>query len=115
MATAVGLDSLATPPPEDASLDPLLRSTAGAADSEQVAAAANGEASGSRVLAAAETRKGKASSSKMADLATITLTSEEGDEFTLDKPAAMRSSVIRSMLDSGFEESETGTVHLQIR
>lgn len=45
----------------------------------------------------------------------VTLYSEEGESFQIEKAAAMKSGTIRSMLEGGFEESETNTVRLQIR
>lgn len=45
----------------------------------------------------------------------VTLISEEGDSFKVSKEAASSSGTIKSMLEGGFEESETKTVNLQIR
>ncbi|CAO1620515.1 unnamed protein product [Sympodiomycopsis kandeliae] len=51
----------------------------------------------------------------MPESETVTLISEEGDSFSIEKAAAVRSGTIKSMLEGGFEESETQTVQLQIR
>ncbi|CAO1619718.1 unnamed protein product [Parajaminaea phylloscopi] len=113
MATTRGLDSLATPPPDDF-VDPSAENADEAAVGSITGAAGEGGPDGGATTAG-KTQSGGSRGKGVADLSLITLTSEEGDTFTLDKSAAMRSSVIRSMLDGGFEESETGTVHLQIR